>query len=292
MTASLQSRPAVAGALGIYQSACAILSGARQRRLAKADLLAEVRMVLGDVEALRPAASEAEAVDAALRSLRHWGRELLDGNVTAAGIHLDRAGLSLGLRASRARPRRRQAGERAPKPTRRRAPAVATTVAARRPASVAPPATSREAPPAARAPAAPKRTPVAAPQAKPVAAPAPTPPPAAPSPEAAAPQPKPAAAPQPKPAAAPQPAAPAPEAAAPDSEWIGQLTEEERELLRRLPGASEPLQGAGALAACWGGIMSPTSARGRYSRLASKLEGLAGQAVLLRGRGRYARLAG
>jgi len=67
------------------------------------------------------------------------------------------------------------------------------------------------------------------------------------------------------------------------------LSAEEQDLFASLPPARAPLEGAAALAQCWGGRMSPTSARGRYSRLATKLRGHHGREMLLRGRGRYGR---
>ncbi|RMG12690.1 MAG: hypothetical protein D6731_13390 [Planctomycetota bacterium] len=85
----------------------------------------------------------------------------------------------------------------------------------------------------------------------------------------------------------PRPGASAAEAAD-EGPWAV-LSPRERALVARLPGPDAPLQGAAALAACWGGGMSPTSARGRYSRLANKLRAAHGRDLLLRGQGRYGR---
>jgi hypothetical protein len=109
--------------------------------------------------------------------------------------------------------------------------------------------------------------------------------PVSPKPVSSPPQPAPAAVSSaPRLSAKPGPAAPL---AAPADD---PLTPEERQLVARLPLSTQPLRGATELANCWGDTMSPTSARGRYSRLATKLEEAYGRPVLFRGRGCYARM--
>lgn len=146
-----------------------------------------VRRVMAESTALDPN----EQADS---SLQRWGRAILDGRRVTAGVHLDRAGLALGLRPSQVR--------------------------------------------------------------RPSRAPRPTPPP-------------------------PQ---------QPKSVDLSGLNASDRALIELLPGAGEPpLAGASALAERWGATMSPTSARGRYSRLANKLRDAHARDVLLRGKGCYGR---
>ena len=199
-------------------------------------LVTEVKRLVSAIEQI----SGSSPGDGLSRSLHHWGRELVNGNMTAASIHLSRVGVQLGLRGSDARPW-----------------------------TAAPPARETKAPTAeaAVAPARPSPAPVAK---------APAPVAKAPAPVAKVP--------------APVAKAPAPASSEAEDEYLAPLSPEERALVLQLPFASEPLEGAGALAACWGDVMNPTSARGRYSRLANKLKDHHGRDVLLRGRGRYARL--
>ena len=185
-------------------------------------LVTEVKRLVSAIEQI----SGSSPGDGLSRSLHHWGRELVNGNMTAASIHLSRVGVQLGLRGSDARPW-----------------------------TAAPPARETKAPTAEAAVA-----------------------PARPSPAPVAKVPAPVA------------KAPAPASSEAEDEYLAPLSPEERALVLQLPFASEPLEGAGALAACWGDVMNPTSARGRYSRLANKLKDHHGRDVLLRGRGRYARL--
>ena len=75
-----------------------------------------------------------------------------------------------------------------------------------------------------------------------------------------------------------------------DEEALASLNARNRSLVELLPPPGQALEGAAALAHCWGGAMSPTSARGRYSRLASMLRSHCGREMLLRGQGRYGRI--
>ena len=188
----ISTRPRKEKVLRLYEDAGRLLRDARGGLPAYA-VQSETARILEGFEVW----FDGQVGDDANRSLRRWSRDMLGRRFVMASVHLGRAGLVLGLRASEAK---RRLGRHAAPPV-------------------------KEAPRAIQ-----------------------------------------------------------------EADGLAGLSEAERDLVRRLPGSSAALRGAAALAECWGGTMSPTSARGRYSRLATKLEKQAGLPILMRGGGCYGRL--
>jgi hypothetical protein len=223
-----------------YQRALDLLEAAREAERRQVAMATEVRQLVGTIETV----SGSSPGDALSRSLHHWGREMMNGNFTAASIHLSRVGVELGLRGSDARPWSVEPPSRAALTPVSLVPEPLPAAPVRRPAFRAAPEPVKASAPPAQLPPASKPTPVASAPASGVDNP------------------------------------------------LSPLSPEEQALVLALPLAEEPLHGANELAECWGNVMNPTSARGRYSRLANKLRDHHGRDLLLRGRGRYARLKG